>query len=234
MACEAVARSLRLCSLLLLLTAAACCAQRPTICSRFPAPRARPRTRQADAAARSCASRRWRRAVRARCSRHSKPKGPRIVVFEVGGVIDMQQHEIKITKPFLTVAGQTAPSPGITLIRTGIDVTTHDVVAAAHPRAHRLGRCAEARRLGAGRVLDIGRRVQRDRRSLLDDLGDRREPVGLRPALHRQDAGGMAPRHFAPHHLQQQHHRRGAASLDAFQGRAFQGLADPRQRHATS
>jgi len=54
--------------------------------------------------------------------------GPRIVVFEVGGVIDMAQHEIKITKPFLTVAGQTAPTPGITLIRTGIDVTTHDVV----------------------------------------------------------------------------------------------------------
>ena len=54
--------------------------------------------------------------------------GPRIVVFEVGGVIDMAQHEIKISKPFLTVAGQTAPAPGITLIRTGIDVTTHDVV----------------------------------------------------------------------------------------------------------
>jgi hypothetical protein len=54
--------------------------------------------------------------------------GPRIVVFEVGGIIDFAQHELKITKPFLTVAGQTAPSPGITLIRTGIDVSTHDVV----------------------------------------------------------------------------------------------------------
>ncbi|HKE95116.1 MAG TPA: hypothetical protein VKB34_12460 [Povalibacter sp.] len=54
--------------------------------------------------------------------------GPRIVVFEVGGVIDMERHEIKITKPFLTIAGQTAPSPGITLIRTGIDLVTHDVI----------------------------------------------------------------------------------------------------------
>ncbi|HKR34178.1 MAG TPA: hypothetical protein VJT10_05030 [Steroidobacteraceae bacterium] len=54
--------------------------------------------------------------------------GPRIVVFEVGGVIDLARHEIKITKPYLTVAGQTAPAPGITLIRTGIDVATHDVV----------------------------------------------------------------------------------------------------------
>jgi len=54
--------------------------------------------------------------------------GPRIVVFEVGGVIDLGKQEIKITKPFLTIAGQTAPSPGITLIKTGIDVLTHDVV----------------------------------------------------------------------------------------------------------
>lgn len=54
--------------------------------------------------------------------------GPRIVVFEIGGVIDFAQHEIKITKPYLTVAGQTGPTPGITLIRTGIDVATHDVV----------------------------------------------------------------------------------------------------------
>lgn len=55
-------------------------------------------------------------------------KGPRIVVFEVGGVIDMQKHEIKLREPFLTIAGQTAPAPGITLIRTGIDVLTHDVI----------------------------------------------------------------------------------------------------------
>jgi hypothetical protein len=54
--------------------------------------------------------------------------GPRIVVFEVGGVIDMQRQEIRITKPFLTIAGQTAPAPGVTLIRTGVDVLTHDVV----------------------------------------------------------------------------------------------------------
>ena len=55
-------------------------------------------------------------------------KGPRIVVFEVGGVIDLAKRELKITEPFLTIAGQTAPSPGITLIRTGIDLATHDVI----------------------------------------------------------------------------------------------------------
>jgi len=54
--------------------------------------------------------------------------GPRIIVFEVGGVIDMGRQTISVTHPFLTIAGQTAPGPGITLIRTGIDVKTHDVV----------------------------------------------------------------------------------------------------------
>jgi len=55
-------------------------------------------------------------------------KGPRIIVFEVGGVIDLQKSSISIREPFLTIAGQTAPSPGITLIRGGINVGTHDVV----------------------------------------------------------------------------------------------------------
>jgi hypothetical protein len=55
-------------------------------------------------------------------------KGPRIVVFEVGGVIDLGRTTLDITEPFLTIAGQTAPSPGITIIRGGIDVKTHDVI----------------------------------------------------------------------------------------------------------
>lgn len=55
-------------------------------------------------------------------------KGPRIVVFEVGGVIDLERETISITDPDITIAGQTAPSPGITLIRGGIDVKTHDVI----------------------------------------------------------------------------------------------------------
>jgi hypothetical protein len=55
-------------------------------------------------------------------------KGPRIVVFEVGGVIDLHRSVLKVYEPYLTIAGQTAPSPGITIIRGGMDVHGHDVV----------------------------------------------------------------------------------------------------------
>ena len=55
-------------------------------------------------------------------------EGPRIVVFEVGGVIDLNRKTLKLNNPFITIAGQTAPSPGITLIRGGIDIGGHDVI----------------------------------------------------------------------------------------------------------
>jgi pectate lyase len=54
--------------------------------------------------------------------------GPRTVVFEVGGVVDLDMEELRITEPFLTIAGQTAPQPGITFIKGGLTIATHDVV----------------------------------------------------------------------------------------------------------
>jgi len=73
-------------------------------------------------------------------------KGPRIVVFEVGGVIDMKRKVLDIREPFITIAGQTAPSPGITLIKTGLNVRTHDVVV-RHIRI-RTGADGQAKRSG--------------------------------------------------------------------------------------
>ena len=57
-----------------------------------------------------------------------KTAGARIVVFEVGGVIDLAKTRLTITEPYITIAGQTAPSPGITIIKGGINIKTHDVV----------------------------------------------------------------------------------------------------------
>jgi len=73
-------------------------------------------------------------------------KGARIIVFEVGGIIDLDKQTVTIKEPFITIAGQTAPSPGITLIRGGIDVATHDVVI-QHIRV-RTGSAGEAHMSG--------------------------------------------------------------------------------------
>ncbi|MEM9692143.1 MAG: hypothetical protein AAGA56_06345 [Myxococcota bacterium] len=53
-------------------------------------------------------------------------EGPRTVVFEVSGAIPLRS-EIDVEEPFITVAGQTAPPPGISLYHAGLIVRTHDV-----------------------------------------------------------------------------------------------------------
>lgn len=55
-------------------------------------------------------------------------KGPRIIVFEVGGIIDLNGSSLKVQEPFVTIAGQTAPSPGITLIKGGLQIHANDVI----------------------------------------------------------------------------------------------------------
>ncbi len=54
--------------------------------------------------------------------------GPRVIEFTVAGIIDLGEHSLKITHPNLTIAGETAPAPGITLTNSGISITTHDVI----------------------------------------------------------------------------------------------------------
>ncbi|MBN1182466.1 MAG: hypothetical protein JXB49_09285 [Bacteroidales bacterium] len=55
-------------------------------------------------------------------------EGARIVIFEVGGIIDLKGGIIIINNPYLTVAGQTAPYPGITILRGGIHINASHVV----------------------------------------------------------------------------------------------------------
>jgi hypothetical protein len=75
-------------------------------------------------------------------------QGPRIIVFEVGGVIDLSMQSLVLDSPNVTVAGQTAPSPGITIIRGGMDIRTHDVIL-QHLRI-RPGEAGQAKRSGWG------------------------------------------------------------------------------------
>ena len=56
-------------------------------------------------------------------------EGPRVVVFEVSGNIDFTPYgELSVKHPYVTVAGQTAPSPGITLKGCQVHVRSHDVL----------------------------------------------------------------------------------------------------------
>lgn len=53
--------------------------------------------------------------------------GPRTVVFRVSGTIPLES-KFKITNPFLTIAGQTAPGDGICIKNYQVSFDTHDLI----------------------------------------------------------------------------------------------------------
>tara|TARA_R110002095_G_scaffold215803_1_gene211053 strand:- start:8150 stop:8614 length:465 start_codon:yes stop_codon:yes gene_type:complete len=54
-------------------------------------------------------------------------KGPRTILFRVSGLIELKST-LKFREPFVTVAGQSAPSDGICLKNFGLLIQTHDVI----------------------------------------------------------------------------------------------------------
>lgn len=79
--------------------------------------------------------------------------GPRVVVFEVSGTIALSS-KLTVNNPYLTVAGQTAPAPGILLRNYGISIRTHDVLV-QHLRI-RVGNLGSAGNNDAWEVLGPG------------------------------------------------------------------------------
>ncbi len=54
--------------------------------------------------------------------------GPRVIIFETSGTIPLAS-DLYVSDPYVTIAGQTAPSPGITLKNYGLRVETAHVHA---------------------------------------------------------------------------------------------------------
>lgn len=59
--------------------------------------------------------------------------GPRICIFEVSGVINLTS-DIRIDNPYITIAGQTAPPPGILIRGGGIKINDTNNVLVQHLR----------------------------------------------------------------------------------------------------
>jgi hypothetical protein len=74
--------------------------------------------------------------------------GARVVVFEVGGVIDLNRASLRIANGDLTIAGQTAPSPGITFIRGGVEIAQGARNVVIRHIAVRPGEAGQAKKSG--------------------------------------------------------------------------------------
>jgi hypothetical protein len=74
-----------------------------------------------------------------------KAKGARVIVFEVGGIIDLGMETVRINAGDVTIAGQTAPSL-VTFVRGGIAINADNVVV--QHIAVRPGEAGQAKKSG--------------------------------------------------------------------------------------
>ena len=56
-----------------------------------------------------------------------RQKGPRVIVFEVGGQLNLKS-DLTIVEDNITIAGQTAPSPGVTLQHARLKIQASNVI----------------------------------------------------------------------------------------------------------
>ena len=74
-------------------------------------------------------------------------EGPTIIVFEVGGVIDLETQTVRLTS-YTTIAGQTAPYPGITCIKGSIGIPMHSTQIIMQHISSRVGEAGFAKGSG--------------------------------------------------------------------------------------
>lgn len=53
--------------------------------------------------------------------------GPRIIVFNVAGIIHLKDH-LRIRAPYVTIVGNTAPGDGVCIAGNTVELETHDVI----------------------------------------------------------------------------------------------------------
>jgi hypothetical protein len=63
--------------------------------------------------------------------------GPRIVIFNVAGIIRLQDH-LRVRAPYITIAGNTAPGDGVCIAGNTVELETHDIIV-RHLRFRRGG-----------------------------------------------------------------------------------------------
>lgn len=98
--------------------------------------------------------------------------GKRIIVFRVGGVIDLHGQALIVDQPYVTIAGQTAPGAGIVLKNGSLGIHTHDVVLRGLRLRNALPSVAASISIGGPAAMSHPRNIIIDHCSISNAFGD--------------------------------------------------------------